>query len=137
MSRAADGGRLLGGDGAESEVVELEGKKRRIAGAHQGFADDLLDSARECGDGNGIPDLDKKRFGPVSEPVKLGVGIFDGDERVVSFDDGAFLDSADAERQSPAVFRIGRFEAFVVESLGMTGELTVADTPAYLPLTLA
>src|SRR5260370_128739 len=134
MSRAADGGRLLGGDAAESEVVELEGKKRRIAGAHQGFADDLLDSARECGDGNGIPDLDKKRFGPVSEPVKLGVGIFDGDESVVSFDDGAFLDSADAERQSPAVFRIERFEAFVLERLGMTGEMSVGDAAGFFDI---
>src|SRR5258708_19454367 len=105
MSRAADGGRLLGGDAAESEVVELEGKKRRIAGAHQGFADDLLDSARECGDGNGIPDLDKKSFGPVSEPVKLGVGIFDGDECVVSFDTDASLLRAHPDSQSPALFR--------------------------------
>src|SRR5260370_15370750 len=89
MRGSANGGRFLGRDAAESEVVEFERKKRRIAGADEGFADDLLDSARECSNGDRIPDLDKKRFGPVGEPVEFGVGIFDGDERVVRLDDGA------------------------------------------------
>src|SRR3981081_3998045 len=49
MRGAADGGGFLGRDAAESEVVQLEGKERGIAGAHEGFADDLLDRTRERG----------------------------------------------------------------------------------------
>src|SRR6266403_351096 len=75
MRGAADGGGFLGRDAAESEVVQLEGKERGIAGAHEGFADDLLDRTRERGDGDRIPDLDEKRFRPVGEPVELGVGV--------------------------------------------------------------
>src|SRR5258708_38046280 len=131
MRGSANGGRFLGRDAAESEVVEFERKKRRIAGADEGFADDLLDSARECSNGDRIPDLDKKRFGPVGEPVEFGVGVFDGDQSVVSSDDGAFLDGANAERQSPAVFRIERFETFVVESFGMAGEMSVGGTAGF------
>src|SRR5712692_4467511 len=134
MRGAADSGGFLGGNAAESEIVELKGKKRRIAGANQSCADDLLDRAGECGNGDGIPDLDKKRFGPVGEPVGFGVGVFDGDERVVSFDDGAFLDGADAERQSAAVFRIERFETFVVESFGMAGEMSVGGTAGFFDI---
>src|SRR6266852_3401531 len=69
MRGAADGGGFLGRDAAESEVVELERKKRGIAGANKGFADDLLDRTRERRNRDGIPDLDEKRFGPVGEPV--------------------------------------------------------------------
>src|SRR5438445_251706 len=127
MSGAADGGGLLGGDTTESEVVELEGEKRRIAGTHESFANDLLDGARKSGDGDGIPDLDENRFGPVGEPVEFGVGVFDGDERVVGFYDGAFLDGADAERQAAAMLGVERFETIVVERLGMTGEMGVGD----------
>src|SRR5882762_6176206 len=112
---------------AESEIVQLEGKKRRIAGAHEGFADDLLDRTRQRGNGDRIPDLDQKRFGPVGKPVELRVGIFDGDERVVSFDDRAFLDGADAEWEAATMFRKERFKTFVVESFGMAGEMRVGD----------
>src|SRR5712692_11869423 len=75
MRGAANGGGFLGRDAAESEVVQLERKQRGIAGAHEGFADDLLDGAGKRGNGDGIPDLDEKRFGPVGEPVEFRVGI--------------------------------------------------------------
>ena len=106
MRGAADGGGFLGRDAAESEVVELEGKKRRIAGTDEGFADDLLDGARECGDGDGIPDLDEKRFRPVGEPIELRVGVLDGDEGVVGFDDRAFFDGPDTQRETAAVLGV-------------------------------
>src|SRR6266478_7696391 len=99
MRGAANGRGFLGGDAAESEVVQLEGKKRRIAGADKSFADDLLDGAGKRGDRNGIPDLDEKRFRPVGKPIELRVGVFDGDKRVVGFDDRAFLDGANAQRE--------------------------------------
>ena len=101
MGRAADGGGFLGGDAAKSEIVQLERQQRRIAGADQGFADDLLDGARKRGHSDGIPHLQQNRFGPVGEPVELRIGIFNGDERVVAFDDRAFLNRADAQRQLP------------------------------------
>ena len=85
MRGAANGGGFLGGDAAESKVVQLERKKRRIASANEGFANYLLDGARQSGDGNGIPDLDEDCFGPVGEPVEFGVGVCNGDERVVGF----------------------------------------------------
>ncbi len=52
----------------------------------------------------------------------------------MSLDDGAFLDGADAERQAAAVFRIERFETFVVESLGMTGEMSVGDVAGFFDI---
>src|SRR5258708_19019340 len=47
MRGAANGGGFLGRDAAETEVVEFERKKRRIAGANQSCADDLLDRDRK------------------------------------------------------------------------------------------
>src|SRR5713226_7324752 len=132
MRGAANGCGFLGRDAAKSEIVQLEGKQGRIASANQGFADDLLDRAREGGDSDGIPDLDEKRFRPVGEPVKLRISVFDGDERVVGFDDRAFLDRADAERQTPAVLRIERFEAFVIESFRAAGEMRVGNAAGFL-----
>ncbi len=136
MRGAADGGGFLGGNAAESEVMELEGKERRIAGTNKSFADDLLDGARECGDGNGVPGLDEKRFSPVGEPVKLRIGVFDGDQRVLGFDDGAFLNGADAQRETAAVFRVERFEALVMEGFRMAGEVgaSVKTWPTKLDL---
>src|SRR6266436_1920797 len=131
MRGAADGGGFFGRDAAETEVVQLEGKKRRIAGANQRFADDLLDRARERGHGDGIPHLDEKRFSPVGEPEKFRIGVFDGDEGVVRFDDRAFLDRADAEWKAAAVFGVERFEAFVVEGFRMAGEVRVSDAAGF------
>src|SRR5216683_1251879 len=131
MRGAADGGGFLGGDSAKAEVVELERKKRGIAGADQGFANDLLDRAGKRGDRDGIPDLDQKRFGPVSEPVELRIGVFNGDERVVSFDDGALPDRADAEREATAMLRVEGLEAFIVEGLRMVGKVRVGDAPGF------
>ncbi len=132
MRGAANGCGFFGGNAAKSEVVQLEGKKRRIAGADKRFADDLLDGARQRGNGDGIPDLDEKRLRPIGEPVEFRIGVFDGDERVVSLNDGAFLHRADAERQPSAVFGIKRFEALVVERLGMAGEVRVSDAAGIL-----
>src|SRR6266404_7042701 len=70
MRSASDGGGFPGGNAAETEIVQLEGKQGRIAGANQRFADDLLDGTRECGDGDGIPDLQENGLGPVGEPIK-------------------------------------------------------------------
>src|SRR5260370_602436 len=132
MRGAANGSGFLGRNATKSEVVQLEGKKRRIAGANQSFADDLLDSARKCGDGDGIPDLQKNGFRPVGEPVELRVGVLDVDEGVVTLDDGAFLDGADAERQAAAVLRIERFETVVVESFRAAGEMRVIDAASFV-----
>ena len=131
MRGASDGGGFLGRDAAESEVMQLERKKRRIAGAHEGFADDLLDGARKSGDRDGIPDLDEKRFRPVGEPIKFGVGVFDSDKGVVSSDDGAFLDGANAQREAAAVLGIERFEALVIESFRVAGEVRVSDAASF------
>ncbi len=132
MRGAANGSGFLGRDPAEPEVVQLERKKRGIAGADKRIADDLLDRARERGDGNGIPDLQKNGFRPVGEPVVFRVGVLDGDEGVAALDDCAFLDGADAKRQPPAVFRVKRFEALVVKSFRMAGEVRVREAAGFL-----
>jgi len=106
---------------------QLEGEQRRIAGAHEGFADDLLDGAGERSNGDGVPDLQEDGFGPVGEPIEFRVGVFDGDESVLTFDDGAFLDGANAEGQAPAVLGVERFEAFVIEGFRVAAEVGVGD----------
>jgi len=111
--------------------VQLERKKRRIAGANKGLADNLLDGARQSGDGDGIPNLDEQRFRPVGEPVEFRIGVFDCDEGVVSFDDRAFLDGADAQREAAAVLGVERSEAFVVKSFRMAGEVRVGDAAGF------
>ena len=95
------------------------------------MANDLLDRAGKRDDRDGIPDLDQKRFGPVSEPVELWIGVFNGDERVVSFDDGAFLDRADAEREATAVLRVEGLETFIVEGLRMAGKVRVGRAAGF------
>ena len=45
----------------------------------------------------------------------------------MGFYDGAFLDGADAERQAAAMLGVERFEAIVIERLGMAGEMGVGD----------
>jgi len=127
MRSATDGGGFLGGDAAKAEIMQLEAEERRITGAHEGFANDLLDGARKCSNRDGIPNLDEKRFGPIGEPVELGIGVFDGDERVVCFDDSAFLDGADAQREVATVFGVEGFEAVVVEAFRMAGEVGVRN----------
>src|SRR5208337_4064973 len=106
MRGAADGRGLFRRDPAKAEIVEFEWEQGRIAGADQGFADDLFDSAGQGGDGDGIPNLEQQRFRPVREPVELGVGVLDGDESVVTLDDGAFLDGTNAQRETAAMFGI-------------------------------
>ena len=76
--------------------------------------------------------MEKYGFGPVGEPIKFRVGIFDGDESVLTFDNGAFLDGADAERQAAAMLGVERFEAFVVERFGMAAEVSVSDAAGFL-----
>jgi hypothetical protein len=105
MRGAADRHRFFRGHTAESEVVQLEAEQGRVAGAHEGFADHLLDGAGKRGDGDGIPDLQENGFRPVGEPIKFRIGVLDGDEGVLTFDDGAFLDGADAEGQASTVLR--------------------------------
>jgi len=131
MRGATDGGGFLGGDAAKAEIMQLEAEERRITGAHEGFANDLLDGARKCSNRDGIPNLDEKRFGPIGEPVELGVGVFDGDERVVCFDDSAFLDGADAQREVATVFGVEGFEAVVVEAFRMAGEVGVGNAAGF------
>src|SRR5882672_5180104 len=132
MGGAADGCGFFRGHTAKSEVVQLEREQGRIASADEGFADDLLDGAGKRGDGNGIPDLEKYGFRPVGEPIELRVGVLDGDEGVLTLDDGAFLDGADAEGQAPAVLGVKRSEAFVVEGFGVAAEVSVGDAAGFL-----
>ena len=76
--------------------------------------------------------MEKDSFRPVGEPIKFGIGVLDGDERVAAFDDGAFLDGADAQRKAAAVFGVERFEAFVIERLGMAAEVSVSEAAGFL-----
>src|SRR5260221_12028079 len=64
MRGASDGGGFPGGNAAETEIVQLEGKQGRSAGANQRFADDLLEVTRECGDGDGIQDVQENGLDP-------------------------------------------------------------------------
>jgi hypothetical protein len=132
MRGAADGRGFLGRDAAESEVVELEGEERRITSADEGFADDLLDGAGKGGHGDGIPNLQKNGFGPVGKPIKLGVGVFNGDERVMAFDDGAFLDGADAEGEASAMLGVERLESVVVKGFRVAVEMRVGHAAGFL-----
>ena len=104
VSGATDGGGFLGGNAAETEVVQLEGEKRWIACADESPADDLFDGAGKRRDCNGIPDFQENSFGPVGEPIKLGVGVLDGDKRVEALDDGASLTARMRRGRRPPCF---------------------------------
>src|SRR5579863_4625652 len=104
MRGAADGRGFFRRNSAKPKVVKLEREKRRIPRADKRSADHLLDRARKRRNGDGIPDLEKNSFRPVGETIKLGVGVFDGDQGVETFDDSAFLDRANPQRKAASVF---------------------------------
>src|SRR5580693_3950599 len=132
MRGAADGSGFFRGDAPKTEIVQLEWKKRGIAGADEGFADDLLYGARERGDSDGIPDLEQNGFRPVGEPIEFGIGVFDGDERVVTLDDCAFFHGADAQREAATMFRVKSFKTFVIKSFAVATEMGVGKAAGFL-----
>ena len=64
MRGAADRCGFLGRNATKAKIMQFERKQRGIAGAHEGFADHLFNCSRECGDGDGIPDLQQHEFPP-------------------------------------------------------------------------
>src|SRR5271154_6775632 len=127
MSGAADSSGFLRGYAAKAEVVQLEGKQRRIARADQSSTDHLLDRARQRCNSNGIPDLQENRFRPIRKPIKFRIGILNSDQSIEAFDYRAFLHGPDAQGKPPAVFRVERFEALVIEGFRGAAKGSVSD----------
>ena len=112
--------------------MQLEGEQGRIAGAHEGFADDLLDGAGKRSNGNRIPDLQENGFRPVGEPIKFGIGVLDGDEGILRANQRAFFHSFDAQRQNSTVFRVKILPAGVIKTFRVTAEVFVGEFPSFL-----
>src|SRR5690349_17506760 len=123
MSSAAYRRGLLGGNSAEPEVMQLERKECWIPGPDESPADHLLDGTGQGCHGDRIPDLQEYSFGPVGQPIEFGIGVFDGDKGIKTLDDRALLDGSNPERESAAVLGVQRFEAFVIERLGVAPKM--------------
>src|SRR5216683_2116537 len=75
VRRAADGRGFPATHAAEAKVVQLEGQKGGITGAHQCLANSLLYGAAECCHRDRIPDLQQIRFRPMCQPVDIWFGV--------------------------------------------------------------
>src|SRR5260370_24135772 len=93
MRGAANGRGFAGAYAAEAKIVQLEGQKRRIAGAHERLADGLLYAAAKRGYRDWIPNLKQNGFRPVRQPIKFRVGVFDRDDGILRGNQRALFDS--------------------------------------------
>src|SRR5882762_1006632 len=134
MCRAADGRGFAATHSTEAEVMEFVWQERRITGAHQRFTDGLLYGAAEGCDCDWIPDLKQDGFRPVGQPIKLRIGVFDGDYGVLRRHNRAFFHSLDAQRQNSAVFRVETLPAKVIETLGVATEVLVGKFSGFFDI---
>jgi len=100
----------------ESEVVQLEGKKRRIAGADRALPMTCFDARESVATVMGYQTWTRS-VSASGKPIELRVGVFDGDKRVVGFATVPSL-TRECAAEAAAVLGIERFEARVIESFG-------------------
>ena len=134
MRRAADCRGFAATHSAEAEVMQFVWQQRRITGAHQRFTNGLFYCAAEGCDCDWIPDLKQNRLRPIGEPIKLRIGVFDGDYGVLRGHNRAFFHGLDAQGQDSAVFRVETVPARVIETLGVATEVLVGKFSGFFDI---
>src|ERR1700739_1026133 len=103
MGSAADCRRLPRRYATESEVMQLESKASRWAGANQVLANLLLDVPRQRTNRDGVPDPQQQPLRPVGEPWEFGVGVLNGHQGVLDGNNVALWNRTNLEGQLAAV----------------------------------
>src|SRR5262249_7217692 len=98
----ADAGRLLAGDAAITEVVQLEINQWRIAGALQRCQKNFANGIGESAHGDGIPDFEQERFQVVGKPVTLRISVLNRHQDIQDVDQSSFGNGPDHNGQAAA-----------------------------------
>src|SRR6266478_2787007 len=122
MRGAANGRGFAAAYSAETKVVQFVRQERRITGAHQRFTNGLFYRAAKRGHGDRIPNLKQNRLRPIGEPIKLRVGVFNGDYGVLRANHRAFFHSLDAQGEDTSVLCVEALPAGIVETLRVAAE---------------
>jgi len=127
MRSAADSRGFAAAHAAETKIVQFVWQERGITSAFQGVSYGLFYGSAESSDRDGIPHLKQNGFRPVSQPVKLGIGIFDGDYGVLRRYYRAFFHGLDAQRQNTAILRVEILPSGIVEALRISSEMLISE----------
>src|SRR5260370_39523382 len=132
MRGAADGRGFAATHATETKIMQFVQQERRIAGAHQRFTNGLFYCAAKRCHGDRIPDLKQSRLRPISEPIKLRIGIFNGDDGVLRANHRAFSHTLDAQWKDASVLCVEILPAGIIETLRVAAEVFVGEFSSLL-----